>query len=269
MSRTMLCRFLSLAAAVAVSGGSALAAGWGTVEGQIVLDGKVPAPEILVKKGDPAVKDSPVCAAQNRYSQELVVNPENNGIANVCVYLKKAPSAIHPDQQNPPKEALVFDQKGCMFIPHVMVVRTGQTVDVKSDDPVSHNTHTHPLRNTEDNFIVPPNDRKGVPISYNQPEPLPTKINCDIHPHMTAYWLIVDHPYAAVTDADGKFRIENLPEGEHTLAVWQEKVGYLDRVMKKLGLLDKAKMQFFMVSVKDGQVTKLEPLKVPTAVFQQ
>lgn len=230
----------------------AQAQGWGSVEGQFVLDGEVPKPDVIIAKGA-QVKNADVCAAQPVLDQSLVVDPETKGIANIFVYLRKAPSDIHPQLQDPPKDPLVFDQKNCVFKPHTMFVRTGQTVLVKSSDPILHNTHTHPLRNQEENISISPNDQKGVPLEFIQPEPLPTKINCDLHPHMTAYWLILEHPYAAVTDEQGKFRIDNLPEGEHTFTVWQERVGYLDR---KLGIK-------YTAQVKDGQVTKLEPVKVP------
>jgi hypothetical protein len=79
---------------------------------------------------------------------------------------------------------------------------------------------------------------------------LPLKVTCDIHSWMNAYWVVTDHPYAAVSDADGKFKIENLPAGEHTFRVWHERQGYLNREYK--------------VTVKAG-ANKLDPVKVPAA----
>ena len=230
----------------------ARAQGWGSVEGQFVLADEVPNLPPLVAKGA-NVKDAEVCAAQPVPDQSLVVDPDTKGIANIFLYMRRAPSSVHPESKDAPKEPVVFDQKNCVFIPHTLLVRTGQQVLVKSSDPIPHNTHTHPILNQEDNFIVRPNDQQGVPLTYDKPEILPTKVNCDLHPHMTAYWLILDHPYAAVTDDQGRFTIENLPEGEHTFTVWQERVGYLDRAFK--------------VNVKAGQVTTLEPVKVPVARF--
>ena len=231
---------------------NAHAQNWGSVEGQFVLDGDVPNLPPTVAKGA-NVKDAQVCAAQDLPNQTLVVDPQSKGIANIFLYLRKAPSSVHPDAKDPPKEPAVFDQKNCQFIPHALLVRAGQKVLVKSSDPIPHNTHTHPLFNQEDNFIVRPNDQDGVPITYEKSEILPTKVNCDLHPHMEAYWLIVDHPYAAITDEQGKFKIENLPEGEHTFTVWQERVGYLNRAFK--------------VKVKGGSVTQMEPVKVDPAKF--
>jgi len=200
--------------------------GYGHVSGQFVLEGDIP--ELAPPKvGD---KDKAVCAVKPPLpNNTLIVDPKTKGIANIVVYLKKAPDTIHPKLKKPQKKEIVFDQKNCRFLPHVLLVRTDQTVLVKSDDPVNHNTHTHPFRNQELNFLVQPNDRKGVPVDYNQPEFLPTPVNCDLHPHMKAYWMILDHPYMAVTDSDGKFKIENLPEGDYEFTVWHEKVGYINR----------------------------------------
>ena len=241
----------------AISNTEARAQGWGSVEGQFVLEGEVPELAPLVKKGD-AVRDAEVCAAKDVPDQTLVVDPETKGIANIFIYMRRAPSSVHPDSKNAPKDPVVFDQKNFTFIPHALLVRTGQEVLVKSSDPISHNTHTHPVLGQAENFIIPAGAQDGVPMTFSTPEFLPTQITCDIHPHMKAYWLILDHPYAAITDKDGKFRIDNLPEGEHTFTVWQERVGYLDR---KLGMK-------YTANVKAGQVTELESVKVPASTFK-
>jgi len=145
------------------------------------------------------------------------------------VFLLRAPSDVHPDLKQSEEQELVFDQKGCRFIPHVMVVRTDQTVLVKSDDPTNHNTHTNPFFNTPENFLIQANNREGVPLTFRQREPVPVKVTCDLHPWMNAYWLVVDHPYAAVTNEKGEFTIEDLPAGTHKFRVWHERTGWIDR----------------------------------------
>ncbi|MFH1300420.1 MAG: hypothetical protein ABIK07_05115, partial [Planctomycetota bacterium] len=204
------------------------AAGWGSVTGQFVFDGPVPKPVIQRTKGDPSVKDSAVCAAEDHFNKDLVINPENKGIQNVFMYMRK-PNEIHPDLKESKEKTVVFDQKGCTFYPHSLVVRTDQTVLVKSDDPVAHNTHTFPIKNQAVNFILAPNDREGKEVANVIPEILPMQVKCDIHPWMTAYWFVADHPYAVVSDKDGKFTIENLPEGKNDFRIWHEKVGYVER----------------------------------------
>lgn len=232
-----------------LSSAGALADGWGGVSGQIVVSGDAPAPVLLHAKGA-AIKDAEVCAAADTYSEDVVVDKATNGLANVFVYLSKAPKQIHPDIAKPEAAKVIFDQKGCVFLPHAMIVRAGQTVEVISGDPIAHNTHTYPLRNQAVNVLIAPNTPvgSGVDISCNVAERLPHQVKCDYHPWMMAYWLVVDHPYAAVTDKEGKFTIENLPEGTHDMMIWHEKVGYIDRK--------------FTASVKAGQVASLKPVTV-------
>ena len=222
---------------------------WGTIRGRVLAGGPVTPLKLLVTKGDAAAKDSTVCAAEDVPDESLVVDIATGGIANVVVYLQKKPATVHPDLEKSQDAEVVFDQKGCRFLPHVLLVRTDQQVRVLSDDAIAHNTHTYPLKNKQENFIVSPGDRTGVAVpSVGIVERLPAKIGCDIHPWMQAWWVILDHPYAAVTKLDGTFEIKDLPVGDHVFTVWQEKVGYLDKTYK--------------VTVKAGD-NDLKPIKVP------
>lgn len=237
---------------VSVQPTAAAAQGWGSITGQYVLDGDAPEPEVLVKQGDPQARDAKICAAHPVLSESLVVDSESKGIANIFVYLPRA-TQIHPDLEKSKEEEVVFDQKHCQFTPHALFARTDQRIVVKSDDGCAHNTHTFPLRNQAVNFLLSPNDRVGIKVEKPNREFLPFQVKCDIHPWMMAYWLVLDHPYAAVTDKVGKFKIKNLPAGEHEFRVWQEKVGYLERTLK--------------VTVKDGETTDLGVVKIPVARF--
>lgn len=232
-----------------------LAAGWGSVEGQIILDGDVPAPQFLVKKGDTTVKDAAVCASEGVPDDSMAFDPETKGIANVIVYLQKKPSKIHPDLQASAQKEVIFDQILCNFVPHCLIVRTDQTVICKSDDSVAHNLHTNPFANTAQNFIVQPKDQAGTPIKMPIAERNPVKVQCDIHPWMGAYWVVLDHPYAAVTDKEGKFKIENLPEGSHEFRVWNSKAGNIDKKM--------------VVKIKGGETTTLPVKKVKLSAFEK
>ena len=220
---------------------------WGTLKGQILLDGDIPKIEPLVKQGNAAAKDAAVCAAQEVPDEKLVVNPESKGIANVVIYLAKKPAKIAPTVEKSAAPQVTFDQKGCRFMPHVLLVRTDQTVLVLSDDEAAHNTHTFPIKNRQDNFVVAPKDRTGVTVKpLTLSEKLPSKVSCDIHPWMVAYWVILDHPYAAISDENGNFEIKDLPVGTHEFNVWQESAGYLDKM--------------YTVNIKDGN-NQEKPLK--------
>lgn len=251
-------RSLSLAAALAVGAGlfsgTSAQAQWGSLKGQVTLTGSAPALKLLVKKGDAAVKDGTVCAAEDVPDESLVVDADSKGIANVVIWLAKKPTKIHPELAKSKDAEVVFDQKNCRFLPHVLLVRTDQKVRVVSDDAVAHNTHTYPIKNKQENFIVAPNDRKGVLVpSVSLAERLPAKVGCDIHPWMQAYWVILEHPYAAVTNAKGEFEIPNLPVGEHKFIVWQEKAGYLNKELT--------------VTIKEGANTV--PIKAAAADFSK
>ncbi|MEX1230628.1 MAG: hypothetical protein WEB58_10330 [Planctomycetaceae bacterium] len=242
---------LMLSAAVALASQTARGEdGYGDITGTFVLTGTVPEVKVLVAKGDKAAKDATVCAKDGVLAEDVVVNPDNNGVANVFIYLPKA-KKINPGLKESAVKEVVFDQKGCRFIPHALFVRTDQTVVVKSDDAIGHNTRTNPLRNMSANYLIPAGDRVGIKYQNKLPEKLPITVECSIHPWMKAYWLILDHPYAAVSDDQGVFTISGLPAGDHEFIIWQESIGYVERKFK--------------VTVKAGKTTDLGTIDIPAS----
>lgn len=221
---------------------------WGGVTGRVVLSGELPTLADLVVAGNAAVKDAAVCAIKSIPDETLVVDPKSKGIANVVVYLRRRPETIHPSLEKSAAPTVLYDQIGCRFIPHVIVARTDQSVNVVSADAVAHNTRGTPIKNDGFNFLLSPVDRVGVNVPFKSAESLPTEIRCDIHPWMKGYWMIVDHPYATVTAADGTFSIPLLPPGEHEFRVWHEGAGYLDKSL--------------MVTVTAGQETEVKDISV-------
>ena len=226
---------------------SASAEAWGTLKGQVLLNGNVPEiPPLVINKG-------PVCMAQPVPDEKLVVDAKTKGIANVVIYLAKKPDAIHPSLKeiDEKKKEVTFDQKGCRFTPHVLVARTGQQVRVLSDDDTFHTSHIYMSRNDSENFLLAPKNRVGVLLKpFKLAEKLPRKVTCDLHIWMNAYLVVVDHPYATVTDTEGKFEIPELPAGTHEFIVWHESAGYFDKKYK--------------VEIKEG-VNEQKPLKFTSA----
>jgi plastocyanin len=215
---------------------TAASEGVGTLRGKVVYNGTfTPLPALFEKGAD--IRDAAVCAATATPNETVEV--KNGGLANTFIYLRKAPKVA---AGAPAEASVVFDQKGCVFKPHAMIVRVGQTVKVLNSDSIAHNTHTYPKKNSPFNKAVSGNDADGVPLVYKQAEQDPISVVCDVHTWMKAYHLPIDHPFAAVSGEDGTFEIKDLPAGKHELKVWHESAGPAG------GLLEKA----LVVTIKPG-----------------
>lgn len=217
-----------LIAVFAVS--TANATDWGTISGKIIAKGDIPAAKLRFQKGK-AAKDPEVCSATDVTDNDLLIDASTGGVANCFVYLYKTPDEIN-DSAVDKNATVYFDQKNCFFKPHAMVVHVGQTVEVLNSDPIAHNTRTEsPTPDNQINVLVAADTGKGDGVTFKAEEKdrLPIKVKCDYHSKMTAYWLLVEHPYAAVTNEKGEFTIKNLPVGEHEFRVWHERCGWVER----------------------------------------
>jgi plastocyanin len=198
------------------------AEGWGTLKGQVVFGGNPPAQEVLYDKGK-APKDETVCAKEEPIKVErLIVDGATKGVRNVIVYIPR-PTVVNDEAKSAAHSAKVeFDQKNCVFKPHVLAVMVGATIGLRSSDTVNHNINAKLKTNTPFNSILNPGQTKDfVPTSG---ERSPSEVGCDIHPWMKAYWLILDSPYFAVTDDQGNFEIKHVPAGTQKVVVWHEAV---------------------------------------------
>lgn len=184
----------------------------GTLLGTIALEGAAPAP-VKVE----VTKDPEVCG-KDKTAPNLIIGT-GNGIANAVVVVK----AEKGKKLTPPPANPVLDQKGCEFHPHVLAFPAGSTVDVKNDDGILHNLHTSSTVNTPTN-VAQPKFKPLIQVKVEKPE-WPIAIKCDVHGWMSGYWISQDHPYYAVTDANGGFKITDLPAGNYQVEVWQEKLG--------------------------------------------
>jgi len=221
----------------------------GSLTGTILFDGPKPDLAPLVGKGASRV-DSAICAATEAIPDESLVVSDQGGIANVFVYMTKKPKGM---KFAPPESLAALDQQACLFKPHTLVFWSGIEFELKNSDKVAHNIDAKPAANGGFNENMPPG--ASVTKSFRNTEALPFQSTCAIHPWMRFWTLVVDHPYFAVTDADGKFEIPNLPAGKHKFRVFQERVtggGQLERGIE--------------VVVSPGQATTVE-WKYPPAKF--
>ncbi len=188
---------------------------WGTLDGRFQIDRFVEIPPIS-KAGNAQLKDKEVCGKLDISDESLVVNAENLGIANIFVFLPKAPGQIHPDLVEV-KEPAILKCENCRFVPHVMTIRTGQPLRVQMNDKVAHNAHFSPIASSVGSIAFSPGQERTT--TFDRPERIPMMTTCDIHSWMNSYVTVLDHPYCAITDKDGKFRLEKLPAGPHSFRV--------------------------------------------------
>lgn len=191
----------------------------GDVEGKITFDGKAPKMKPLRMDADP------VCVANNDIQprKEWLVLDENNGVKNVLVFIKESKSGSFADNYDSPKEAAVIDQKGCVYVPHVLGVMVGQQLDILNSDGTLHNIHALPKVNKEFNKAMP-RSKKQMSVTFDKVE-APFKVKCDVHPWMGAFVGVFEHPYFAVTDDSGSYTISGLAPGKYVVEAWHEKLG--------------------------------------------
>ncbi len=136
---------------------------------------------------------------------------------DAVVYIDKIPGKTF----EPPKEPAVMDQKNMAFVPHVLPILVGTTVDFYNSDDVMHNVFTPDKCADRFNLGSWP---KGIKKSYTFKKPCVAVILCNVHPEMSAYVVAVETPYFAVTAKDGSYTIKNVPPGKYTLKIWHEKL---------------------------------------------
>ena len=193
----------------------------GTVTGTVHFAGKPPE-RIRID-----MSQDPVCSMMggDNFAEQYVV--QNGKLANVYIYVKSGPAAAMsaPSATTAP---VVLDQIGCRYVPHVIAIMQGGSVEFRNSDGTMHNIHTMPTvaANKEIDVSQGP---KGAPQvrQFTQPEVM-MPVRCNNHPWMNAFINVSPTPFFAVTDADGHFEIKGLPSGTYTLAAVHEKMGEQD-----------------------------------------
>jgi plastocyanin len=189
----------------------------GEVKGMVTLDGMAPKNAAIKMNADP------ICLREAKgaqFQETYTVGSDGKSLANVFVYVKDGLGNYVYDT---PTEPVTIDQKECRYHPHVFGMRVGQPLKILNSDPTLHNIHAQPKGNAEFNT--------GQPIqgmvtnhTFDKPEVM-VPFKCDVHGWMNAYVGVLDHPYFAVTDNDGKFNLKTLPAGTYTIEAWHEKLG--------------------------------------------
>lgn len=203
---------IAIAATMLAAAGPAFANG--TIEGTVRLEG--PAPAVAAK---PILKDAAVCGRESA-AESLVVG-KGGALANAVVFVKDARFA----GSLPPAAGASVDQRQCRYVPHVQALPVGTALSLMNNDAILHNVHGNTLRANEPvvtafNVAMPIKGQK-LPVSLSKPGLI--RLQCDAgHTWMNAWIYVFDHPYYAVTDANGRFVIGNVSAGEHVVEVWHE-----------------------------------------------
>lgn len=229
----------------------------GTIRGTVTLTGAMPSLAAMT-----VAKDEKLCG-RSKPSPRLVVNAQ--GVVQYgVVYLEEIRSGKRMDLST----KAILDQRSCIYEPHIVLVPANGTLEIVNSDPILHNVHTYNLQ-------------KGLTTVFNiaqpirgQRTPLPTsaldgpgfyRATCDAgHPWMSAYIVLMDHPYYTVTDEKGEYVLNSVPPGTYRLVMWHEGVRVTHADLER-GAVRQYRYEDPYIVTKEVIVT---PNKVITVNFQ-
>ena len=185
-----------------------------SIAGKITLNGQPSSVEKVDMSADPNCAQS----ASTSPTEEKVVVGNGNALENVVVYVSDGA----PPEQAAPSQVVPVTQRGCRYSPHIVVAEVNQKFDFINNDSTAHTIHSLGKANPEWNGFqapgAPPVERK-----FANEEFMP--VICGIHPWMRGYLVVLRTSHFAVTDADGSFKLNDLPPGKYTITAWQETYG--------------------------------------------
>jgi plastocyanin len=186
-----------------------------SIKGSVMLVGGAGEPKKL-----PVTVDQSVCGKEKE-AGTLVLSPER-GVRNAVVWLDAPPESVRWDGR---AMTIQMDQQECVFVPRILLLPVGGTVEFLNSDRLLHNIHTVSRDNPRYNRTQPKG--RTIPLAFPRPEIV--HVTCDLHSWMHAWVVVMDHPFYAVTNANGEFVLPNVPPGRHKLQVWQETLGGTSR----------------------------------------
>ena len=180
------------------------------ITGTVTAPSAKPMPAgVMMSKADP---NCPKTKAPNE-----TVQVQGTKLQNAFVYVKAAAAA-----GTAPATAVTLDQKGCVYAPHSVGVVVGQALKILNSDPTMHNVNAKSAKSQGFNAGMVGG---AAPIEKKFTKPEFIKFKCDVHGWMNSVVGVFENSHFAITDKDGKFTIKDVPAGEHTVAVWHEKLG--------------------------------------------
>jgi plastocyanin len=207
----------------------------GTIVGEVKYAGDPPAPEKI-----DVTKDTNICGTEPKLSPALVVGA-NKGIKDVVASL---PSIQKGKALGKPEKPPILDQKNCEYHPYAQIIPVNTTLEITNSDDVLHNVKTKGGSKTSFNIAQPKFKRK-LTVEFKNPEIV--QVECNVHGWMNAIIVVEDNPYDALTDANGSFKITDVPPGKYTLKVWHSKLGEQTKEVT-VGPKEEVKVAFDMKS---------------------
>lgn len=199
-------------AAAPTATAAAAATGNGTIKGVVNFTGKPVEMKVPAKR-----KDAEFCKdKQVPYNAVLV---KDGKLQDVFVRLANGSVKGTFDTSKPAH----MDQVDCMYTPRIQGVVAGQTIDIKNSDGTLHNVHTYKGAESWFNQAQP---KGSDALSKESPEdPTIVKFSCDVHPWMRGFVIVTDHPFFAVSGADGSFSLDKIPAGKYKIEAWHTTYG--------------------------------------------
>ncbi|HEY7520917.1 MAG TPA: hypothetical protein VIE36_21700 [Methylomirabilota bacterium] len=184
------------------------------LRGVVLWSGAVEAKKLAV------TIDQYVCGKE-KIADDLVVGAQR-GLRNAVVWLQTPPAGVSAEAAPAKVE---MDQKACAFVPRVVLVPAGGTVEFLNSDRLLHNVHSVSRENPSFNRTQPRG--RVIPVTFAKPEIV--RINCDLHSWMRGWVVVADHPFYALSNEAGEFELPPVPAGKYTLQIWHETLGISSR----------------------------------------
>lgn len=194
----------------------------GSITGAIALSGSAPAQQTIDMSADTA------CQSRNPNAVAETVVAKDGKLQNTFVYIKDGSvtggNRISGYTFTPPGDAVVLDQVGCQYTPHVVGIQVNQKFQVKNSDPTAHNINVQPKQGNPSWNVSQAPSTPPIEKTFARAETI-IPVKCNQHPWMKAYVNVLKHPFFAISSGDGTFTIKDVPPGKYTVVAWHEKFG--------------------------------------------
>jgi len=186
-----------------------------TISGSVSFAGEAPMAKTIDTSSDP------VCQEANPKMQTEDIVEVGGSLMNVVVFVVNTQLDDYAFEHT--SSPATLEHNGCRYVPRVMAIRVGQTLRILNSDQTSHNTHPSPKANREWNQSQGPGS-PAIERAFDRPE-VAIKFRDNMHPWEQAYVSVFSHPFYAITDASGNYKVEGLPPGTYKVVAWHESLG--------------------------------------------